>query len=340
MFVGSRQRKTLKSSKSFASLYVFWSNTQNFLDKGGWQLANPAALISTLENSQMKKTLIAMAAVAVAGAASAQVTITGSVGFGISDTNTTARTANWTDGGITFSASEDLGGGLTAAASVTQSINGKGAAVNSDGNSLSLTSANMGAFAIGTARASADALGVSSAGYTTGHLFGTNKDTDGTANYTYAQYTLPTIVDGLTVALRKAGNQTVGVATDASTQFRFTYKTGALTVDFNTTSEAAGAKSDLKATYVVEGVTLAAFADTATQNGGAKRNEFSASVPLGALTLAASTATKGTLKGNEVNISYALSKRTSIVAGAGSYSDSASTLTTTSANRVKLLHSF
>ncbi|MGA0007835.1 MAG: porin, partial [Burkholderiaceae bacterium] len=56
-----------------------------------------------------------MAAVAVAGVASAQVTITGSVGFGVSDTNATARTANWTDGGITFSASEDLGGGLTAA---------------------------------------------------------------------------------------------------------------------------------------------------------------------------------------------------------------------------------
>ncbi|MDP4862573.1 MAG: hypothetical protein NWR82_04225, partial [Burkholderiaceae bacterium] len=73
MFVGSRQRKTLKSSKSFASLSGFWSNTYNFLNKGGWQLANPAALISTLENSQMKKTLIAMAAVAVAGVASAQV---------------------------------------------------------------------------------------------------------------------------------------------------------------------------------------------------------------------------------------------------------------------------
>jgi hypothetical protein len=288
----------------------------------------------------MKKTLIAMAAVAVAGVASAQVTITGSVGFGVSDTNASARTANWTDGGITFSASEDLGGGLTAAASVTQAINGKGTAVNSDGNSLSLTSATMGAFAIGTARASGDALGVSSAGYTTGHLFGTNKDTDGTADYTYAQYTLPAIVDGLTIALRAAGTQTLGVATNATTQMRFTYKTGDLTVDFNTKSEAAGAVSDLKAVYVVEGITLSAFADTATQNQAAKRNEFSISAPLGALTLAASSASKGTLKGNEVNVSYALSKRTSVAVGAGSYSDSATTLTTTSANRVKLVHTF
>jgi hypothetical protein len=292
-----------------------------------------------LENSQMKKTLIAMAAVAVAGVASAQVTITGSVGFGISDTDIAARTANWTDGGITFSASEDLGGGLTAAASVTQAINGKGTAVNSDGNSLSLTSATMGAFAIGTARASGDALGVGSLSYTTGHLFGTSH-ADGTADYTYAQYTLPAIVDGLSITVRKAGTQTLGIATSASNQMRFTYKTGDLTVDFNNTSEAAGSKSDMKATYVVQGVTLAAFADTSTQNGGAKRNEFSISAPVGAMTLAASTASKGTLKGNEVSVTYALSKRTSVNASAGSFSGGTGTGATTSANRVKLVHTF
>ena len=241
-----------------------------------------------------------MAAVAVAGVASAQVTITGSIGFGVSDDSASARTANWTDGGITFSASEDLGGGLTAAASVTQSINGKGANVTSDGNSLSLTSANMGAIAIATGRASGDALGVSSAGYTTGHLFGTSETVDGTADYTSVTYTLPTIVDGLSIAVRKAGTQTLGIATSATPQMRFSYKTGDLTVDFNTKSEAAGAVSDLKAVYVVQGITLSAFADTATQNGGAKRNEFSISAPLGALTLAASTGTQGTRSGNEV----------------------------------------
>jgi len=281
-----------------------------------------------------------MAAVAVAGVASAQVTITGSIGFGVSDDSASARTANWTDGGITFSASEDLGGGLTAAASVTQSINGKGVNVTSDGNSLSLTSANMGAIAIATGRASGDALGVSSAGYTTGHLFGTSETVDGTADYTSVTYTLPTIVDGLSIAVRKAGTQTLGIATSATPQMRFSYKTGDLTVDFNTKSEAAGAVSDLKAVYVVQGITLSAFADTATQNGGAKRNEFSISAPLGALTLAASTGTQGTRSGNEVNLTYALSKRTSVVAGAGTYRKSDGNLATTSANRIKLLHSF
>jgi len=281
-----------------------------------------------------------MAAVAVAGVASAQVTITGSIGFGVSDDSASARTANWTDGGITFSASEDLGGGLTAAASVTQSINGKGANVTSDGNSLSLTSANMGAIAIATGRASGDALGVSSAGYTTGHLFGATEHTDGTADYTSVTYTLPTIVDGLSIAVRKAGTQTLGIATSATPQMRFSYKTGDLTVDFNTKSEAAGAVSDLKAVYVVQGITLSAFADTATQNGGAKRNEFSISAPLGALTLAASTGTQGTRSGNEVNLTYALSKRTSVVAGAGTYRKSDGNLATTSANRIKVLHTF
>ena len=54
-----------------------------------------------------------MAAVAVAGVASAQVTITGAMGFGFSDVSTAGRTAGFTDGNVTFAASEDLGGGMS-----------------------------------------------------------------------------------------------------------------------------------------------------------------------------------------------------------------------------------
>jgi hypothetical protein len=83
-----------------------------------------------LENSQMKKTLIAMAAVAVAGAASAQVTIGGTLTFdAMSSTKTTTTSAadlttsstvdavggadTLTTPQLTMSGSEDLGGGMS-----------------------------------------------------------------------------------------------------------------------------------------------------------------------------------------------------------------------------------
>ena len=87
LLVGHNEQalKAPKEPKSFASRPGFWSNTYNFLNKGGWRPVHLVALISTLENSQMKKTLIAMAAVAVAGVASAQVTITGSMAVGFAN---------------------------------------------------------------------------------------------------------------------------------------------------------------------------------------------------------------------------------------------------------------
>ena len=62
-----------------------------------------------------------MAAVAVAGVASAQVSITGKYAFGFTSDETNAGVATTglgvTDGHLTFAASEDLGGGLSISAS-------------------------------------------------------------------------------------------------------------------------------------------------------------------------------------------------------------------------------
>ncbi|MEK9896683.1 MAG: porin, partial [Burkholderiaceae bacterium] len=68
----------------------------------------------------MKKTLIALAALGVVGAASAQITITGQVGFGVQNVmGTPAAKFDLTDGDINFSGSEDLGGGLSISASTS-----------------------------------------------------------------------------------------------------------------------------------------------------------------------------------------------------------------------------
>jgi hypothetical protein len=282
----------------------------------------------------MKKTLIAMAAVAVAGVASAQVTITGAMGYGISDTSTGARTADWTDGSMTLSASEDLGGGMSISGKSTIAFNGQSGSVTSDGNSLSLTTAAAGSLAIGSANADADKLGVASLPYSTGHLFGTGTATNGTAGYQYVQYNLPSLVDGLSIGVRWAGSESgVTMGAGAVEQYRFAFSAAGVGVEYNTKTGAA----DLLVSYTLEGITLKAFSDTKVASGD-KRQEYSISAPVGGMTLSASTATKGALKGTEVAASVALSKRTSVAIGFGSFTGS--TAGTTSANRVKLVHSF
>ena len=279
----------------------------------------------------MKKTLIAMAAVAVAGVASAQVTLSGAMGFGFSDTSSGARTGGFTDGNVTFSASEDLGGGMSVSGSFT--IDGKGSqgAPAMDGQSLSLTTATAGSLAMGEVNAAGDKLGVASLPYSTETLFGT------TAGYTYAQYTLPTIVDGLTASLRWTGTAGTLATANAKPQYRFNYKIAGASVDFNTKGGASGTTSEVMVSYAIQGITLKAFADTARPTTSAtKRTEYSISAPLGAMTLSASNATKGALKGTEVNATYAMSKRTSLSVNFGSFTGG----TETSANRVKLVHKF
>jgi hypothetical protein len=282
----------------------------------------------------MKKTLIAMAAVAVAGVASAQVTITGAMGFGISDTSTGSRAADWTDGKIVVSASEDLGGGMSISGSSTLAFDGQAGDAKSDGNSATLSTAAMGSLAFGSANADSDKLGVASLPYSTGHLFGSGTTTNG-GNYQYLQYNLPSVVDGLSVGIRWAGNDTDGTSMGAGAveQYRFAFNAAGVDVAYNTKTGA----SDLTVSYTLEGITLKAFNDTKVASGD-KRVEYSISAPVGGMTVAASTATKGALKGTEVAATVALSKRTSVSIGFGSFTGS--TAGTTSANRVKMVHSF
>ena len=280
----------------------------------------------------MKKTLIAMAAVAVAGVASAQVTLSGSMGFGFSDTSAGARTGGMTDGNVTFSASEDLGGGMSVSGSFTMDGQGSEGSPSMDGQSLGLNLGSAGSLAMGEANANADKLGVASLSYSTNDLFGGNN-----VGYSYAQYTLPTMVEGLTASLRWTGAAGTVATAGAKPQYRFNYKLAGASVDFNTKGGTAGTASEIMVSYAIQGITLKAFADTSRPTTSAtKRSEFLISAPLGPMTLSASNATKGTLKGTEVNATYSLSKRTAVSVNFGSFTGS----TTTSANRVKLVHSF
>jgi hypothetical protein len=91
----------------------------------------------------MKKTLVALAALAATGAF-AQVTVTGKLGFSVqktADITTTAASQGMrvTDGDVVFTATEDLGGGYKATASQAVLLRGRDTAVSGRDATITLT---------------------------------------------------------------------------------------------------------------------------------------------------------------------------------------------------------
>ena len=91
----------------------------------------------------MKKTMIALAAIAAVGAASAQVSITGEAAWGFySGTSAAGVTASGfgiDTAQLKFSASEDLGNGMKASAGLSLNTGNHSAGTSSDDQSISLT---------------------------------------------------------------------------------------------------------------------------------------------------------------------------------------------------------
>jgi len=102
----------------------------------------------------MKKTMIALATIAAMGTASAQVTITGGISVGMQSNLAKVAGIAMTDNTLYIGASEDLGGGLKAAAAMTiENDLYRGAAFTRADQSISLTTP-VGAFAIAQTRSS------------------------------------------------------------------------------------------------------------------------------------------------------------------------------------------
>ncbi len=88
----------------------------------------------------MKKTLIALAAIAAVGTASAQVTITGGISVGIQSNLAKVSGITMPDNTLYIGASEDLGGGMKASAAMTiENDSYRGAAFTRADQSITLT---------------------------------------------------------------------------------------------------------------------------------------------------------------------------------------------------------
>ena len=308
-----------------------------------------------------------MAAVAVAGAASAQVTITGTVSAGWQMTTNkdaangaaTASAGGWgmKDGKIAFTATEDLGAGMSVTAKANLQGISHNTAVTSDTSSLTLAG-GFGTVALTSGYEACD--GLSQQGF--GARFDEVKASATQGFFCSAsvndalKYTSPELVPGLKAAILVSDN-TANVAgrVKAVTTY-LDYAAGPLAVGFNTTSYEAAiyGQKDNKVRFTASydlGVAKIGFGNQkgfVTAGDKDDRSVYGVTIPMGAMTAAVGYATIETktgsnalekASGTSINIKYALSKRTSLsYDGLNVATDIAGN--PTSFNRLVLAHSF
>ncbi len=288
----------------------------------------------------MKKTLIALAVLAASGASFAQVSITGEYAYGWNTSNSSTGVEKSGLGVDTsfvkFAASEDLGGGLKAAAEMSLDGFARGTATGGD-NALTLTG-GFGRIKLANDKG-ADYLSTVIGGIAglDGKVYGARTINDSVA------YTSPSF-GGLTFGLSHTENASgaglgVGSASNndqRSNSLSVSYAAGplaataALTSWDNQSTEAAApnnAKTRVRAkgSYNFGAFTLGAGVVQVQRNKGTTTESILAvTAPLGALTLgfdlgsskrddSGTAANDITKSGYGLKAVYALSKRTSLV---------------------------
>jgi len=303
----------------------------------------------------MKKTLIALAAVAVSSAAMAQVTIGGV--FNVDSQNTTKVGDNvfrMGDAIVRFSVDEDLGAGLKFSANTTIQTNA-GRAGTATGNGYAATlSGGFGAITLQNyLRGSSElALGVS-ADMDMEHVAG------GYATRTRLNYALPQIVKGLSVQVRwdktsaaqafakgdETKPDTPAIAAGANptgainptfdadnTKFSVGYAQGAMTLG------AAGNFGAVDDASLYAGYNFGvAKVDLGYGQYGGGHTEFTVVVPMGAVTAGLHTMNSDTNSAYAARVAYALSKRTNL---SFNYVNASKGAATGDNYRVRLAHSF
>jgi hypothetical protein len=274
-----------------------------------------------LENSQMKKTLIAMAAVAVAGVASAQVAITGNVTYGYSVSDTASGFG--TDGAsLNFSASEDLGGGLTIAASmgidgIVETADGT-VYTKANGNNITL-SGGFGSLSMTT--------GVGGDAVQLDQLMALGNGTVGST----VGYTAPAMGPVTLSVTRKSGDAAIGEGAGGSASplniYGVKFADGAIAAGYSllswidtTNTNGYKKRSVVTASYDAGVAKVSVFAATQTYangTGNLKNSSFQVTAPVGplAVTFESGSSKAGTataLNGTSFIASYALSKRTAV----------------------------
>jgi len=301
----------------------------------------------------MKKTLVAVAALAVSSMAMAEATIFGIVdqAYNITSktvsgtkTKTTSIDGAYTGSEIGFKGSEDLGNGLTANFQIqfAPKVDGNWDVVNGNDTKSSTgglaayqsfigVSGGFGAVKVGkfytpsfNHNASFDSVGYPSFGYNAGIVNGS-----ATLAGNSIQYDLPTFVPGLGVSYLIGKGETAGSSNGDMSNLRLSYTTGPVAVGYTqaTIKGASGTSTkdnSFGGSYDLGMAKLYYYQTSSKLSTAAKTNKGTAlgiSVPLGALTLAyqnssakvGATGTQDESTGNMIQAKYDLSKRTSVI---------------------------
>ena len=286
-----------------------------------------------------------MAAVAVAGAASAQVSITGSLGYGWETSSQgngpSTKGLKVTDGNVKFSATEDLGGGMSVATAMDIQSRGRETTIAGRDASITLVT-GAGGFTLGAVEAGNGIIGLGGAGAPTIGLDGNRAQSDPTAgarnngvldsasNVNIAQYSLP-VGNGFGISIARIDDTATGEGANPGNVYGATYAMAGFNAKVDVTKAQLLNRTRLSASYdlgsAVIGAgyqtrksTTAGLATGALDAGTNKQTIIGVAMPVGALTVGLNYATNKNStesvsnKGTDIGVSYALSKRTALYA--------------------------
>jgi hypothetical protein len=332
----------------------------------------------TLEKFAMKKSLIALAVIAVSGTAFAQssVSLTGKLRFAYGEAKTAAGAKTTgigvTDGDWNIAAVEDLGGGLKAGANMALRLRGRDAATDGAAGGASGVGQNgarprdssmyltggFGTVTVGAIEAGNGILGLVTAGGPTFIGLDNNVQLAGASNVDLLSYRTPTMSGFSAVAMLidsvgGGGAQATSTAQDA-TVIGLNYSAGALSAAIDQTSyglnsltAGADSRTRMSANYNLGVARIGAGYQTAKTTAGIAKKEtaFGVSVPMGAITLGAVYASSktdgvaGNNTGYDMSAQYALSKRTYVALQTQSIKTAGVSGNNTN-TRIQLAHSF
>jgi predicted porin len=298
----------------------------------------------------MKKTLIALAAVAVSSAAMAQVTISGAWGVGYQKTEIAGAADKkgfvMTDSDINFTVSEDLGNGMRASGSVSIAANGgRGGNVTKNDSSLALAT-GFGTFSVANTRSSNVAIA--------SNVFGSSMpvvsiyaSTDSRAAGDAATYTTPELVKGLRLSVTQFESTEGDVTAEKVNIIGASYANGPLMVtvankDYSDVLNAAGAEDRTEGaiTYDLGVAKVGLGYGTKTTATGKAGTYYGVSIPMGAITIGANGGKRGDAKYYDAGVKYSLSKRSTVNVMYGSRNTGTAGAADLAQYRVGLYHTF
>lgn len=300
----------------------------------------------------MKKTLVALAALAATGAF-AQANITGAVGFGYQNTTAGAKGLVNTDANLTIAASEDLGGGMKAAAKYALDSDGaRGAGASRADASLALTT-SVGQFVLANTRSGGNqaAALVAPVNVADGFFGGQNADVISRQAIDVLAYAVP--VGSVTLAVKYVESSNDGSTTPntTTTVLAGTYASGPLTATlaYNQSAFVVAPVADPRTTsYDLSVVYDAGIAKVGLGYDSARRGKANGtdtgavlagvSIPMGQLSIGFNYGKRDVANFSQIGINYDLSKRTALNASAGYYTTNASVKT--DEMKISLVHSF